>query len=53
MTFCIVAGFYLAVFAACGYLLFNGLLYAVYRLDGGRLSFMSWAKACDAAHGSH
>lgn len=47
MTFCIVAGFYLTVFAAVAYLAFNGLLYTVYRIDGGNLSFMAWCRACD------
>ena len=35
---------YIIIMAALAYLLFDMVLYTIYRLDGGKLGFFSWLK---------
>lgn len=35
---------YIIIMAALVYLLFDMVLYVIYRLDGGKLKFFSWLK---------
>lgn len=35
---------YIVIMAALVYLLFDTVLYVIYRLDGGKLKFFSWLK---------